>query len=117
MVADYRVVPPGGSWDAADNGTYTVRLADNQIKDFSGNFAVGGVIGSLVVDIPITEPPVELLPGDANGDGVVGFADFAALARNFGKTGAALNEGDFNADGVVGFGDFAILARNFGRRL
>ena len=61
---------------------------------------------------------VTRLPGDANEDGTVGFADFAALAANFGKAEDAVwADGDFNGDGRVGFADFAALAANFGRKI
>ena len=51
--------------------------------------------------------------GDADGAGGVGFADFLALARNFGLRGAYTN-GDFDKDGSIGFADFLILSSNFG---
>ena len=50
--------------------------------------------------------------GDANGDGHVDFADFLALASNFGRTGA-WEDGDFTGNGIVTFEDFLILSANF----
>jgi hypothetical protein len=52
--------------------------------------------------------------GDTNGDGKVDFADFLALAANFG-TGQGWNEGNFDGseDGTQ-FADFLTLAANFG---
>ena len=32
----YRITPPGGSWDAADNGTYLINMLANQVTDTSG---------------------------------------------------------------------------------
>lgn len=58
------------------------------------------------------------IPGDVNGDGEVGPADFALLAAAFGSFvgDPTYNaDADLNRDGEVGPGDFAILARNFGR--
>jgi hypothetical protein len=55
------------------------------------------------------------LPGDANGDGRVNFADLLILAQNYGKTGATYSQGDFTGDGTVGFADLLILAQNYGR--
>jgi uncharacterized delta-60 repeat protein len=37
--AIYTVAAPGGSWDAADNGTYTVTLKPGAVADRKGNFA------------------------------------------------------------------------------
>src|SRR5439155_16423524 len=31
--ATYRITTPGGSWDSADNGSYTVALQANQVRD------------------------------------------------------------------------------------
>ena len=55
------------------------------------------------------------IPGDANGDGKVDFADLLILARNYGMTNATWSDGDFNGDGTVGFDDLVILARNYGK--
>jgi GH25 family lysozyme M1 (1,4-beta-N-acetylmuramidase) len=43
--ATYRVAAPGGSWDAADNGEYTVAINTNQVKDMGG-LAVASVTGN-----------------------------------------------------------------------
>jgi uncharacterized delta-60 repeat protein len=57
VVATYTLTPPGGSWDGADNGTYTIAVNNGAVTDFGGNFAVGG--GSFTVAIPVdTTPPV-----------------------------------------------------------
>ena len=65
--------------------------------------------------VALSEPI--LLPGDADGDGFVGFEDFARFAQCFGKVDATLAEGDFDGDGVVSFDDFAIFTQHFGQRL
>ena len=58
----------------------------------------------------------KLTPGDADGNGEVGFADFLLLSSNFGKqVDAVWAEGDFNEDGNVSFEDFLILSANFSR--
>ena len=58
------------------------------------------------------------LPGDANGDGKVDFADLLMLAQNYGlPKGATYMTGDFNGDGSVGFDDLLILAQNYGKTL
>lgn len=55
------------------------------------------------------------LPGDTDRNGRVDFADFAELANNFGRSGAAWREGDFSGDGDVTFEDFLLLAEHFGQ--
>jgi hypothetical protein len=58
-------------------------------------------------------PPV---PGDANLDRSVTFADFQILSNNFGPaTSKTWRTGDFDDNGVVDFLDFQILERSFGR--
>jgi len=53
------------------------------------------------------------LPGDADRDGTVAFADFLTLSSGFGQAGN-WEQGDFSGDGNVGFEDFLALSANFG---
>jgi hypothetical protein len=54
-------------------------------------------------------------PGDANGDGLVNFADLNAVLSAFGTTGApGTAPGDLNEDGVVNFGDLNLVLSAFG---
>lgn len=50
--AVYTIDAPGGAWDAADNGIFTVTLRDAQVADTSANMAPGGALGSFTVSIP-----------------------------------------------------------------
>ena len=52
------------------------------------------------------------MPGDANGDDKVNFADYLVLEATFRTTGA---RADFNDDGTVNFADYLILEANFGK--
>ncbi|TVQ61197.1 MAG: hypothetical protein EA379_06770 [Phycisphaerales bacterium] len=58
-------------------------------------------------------PLIRIVPGDANGDGVVDFADLSIVLASFGMSGADL-QGDLNGDGVVDFQDLALVLANFG---
>lgn len=53
----YSIVPPGGSWDSADNGTYTVVMQPNQVFDSIGNSVAPGPFGTFTVTI--TGPPAQ----------------------------------------------------------
>lgn len=53
-VATYRITPPGGSWDAADTGTYTLTLQAGQVLDTSGAPVPAGFIGAFRALIPLT---------------------------------------------------------------
>ncbi|MBD2327710.1 glycoside hydrolase family 9 protein [Alkalinema sp. FACHB-956] len=52
----YRITPPGGSWDSIDNGTYTIALQANQVRDINGNWAAAGTLGTFSVNIPTVTP-------------------------------------------------------------
>jgi autotransporter-associated beta strand protein len=55
--------------------------------------------------------------GDANLDGLVGFADLGALLGSFGKTGKVWADGNFNydVDGLVDFAELGALLGNFNK--
>ncbi|MEM1011784.1 MAG: choice-of-anchor tandem repeat NxxGxxAF-containing protein [Planctomycetota bacterium] len=62
-----------------------------------------------------TPPSIDdVVPGDANLDGVVDLADFGVLRANFGETWAYLTTADFDGDRDVDLADFGILRANFG---
>ena len=55
------------------------------------------------------------LPGDANTDATVAFADYQILEANFAAgPGMTWRQGDFNGDGYVTFADYQQLEANFG---
>jgi hypothetical protein len=56
-----------------------------------------------------------VLPGDANEDGKVSFADYLALEANFGQFPRYWQDGDFNGDFKVSFADYLVLEANFGK--
>jgi hypothetical protein len=47
----YSISAPGGSWDATDNGNYTVKMAKYAVYDMSGNDVREGSIGSFGVSL------------------------------------------------------------------
>jgi hypothetical protein len=50
-VGTYRFTPPGGSWDAADSGSYTVSVQAGQVADTHGNFVAAGGLGSFSMQL------------------------------------------------------------------
>src|SRR5207249_12275756 len=52
--ATYRFTPPGGSWDASKEGTYTVSVGSNQVFDTASppNVAKVGPIGKFIASFP-----------------------------------------------------------------
>jgi hypothetical protein len=53
----YRILPPGGVFDAAANGTYTVEAVAGEVKDTAGNALAAGPIGTFTIDIPLGDGP------------------------------------------------------------
>jgi hypothetical protein len=56
------------------------------------------------------------LPGDANRDGKVDFADLVAIAQHYGAQPTSddpWTDGDFNGDGVIDFADLVALAQHY----
>ena len=47
--AVYRITPPGGSWDRADNGIYTVMLVGGQVSNAAGQFLSARRLGTFRV--------------------------------------------------------------------
>jgi hypothetical protein len=52
----YRISAPGGSWDAAESGEYTVSLRAGQVRDINGNFLPGAHLGTFQVNVTDTTP-------------------------------------------------------------
>ena len=63
VFAIYQFVPPGGSWDFADNGVYSVVMQPDEVYDSIGNPVAAGVIGTFNVTTPFTTPLPTPTPG------------------------------------------------------
>jgi subtilisin family serine protease len=55
----------------------------------------------------------KFLQGDANGDGIIDFDDYALIDTGFLNGLSGYGNGDFNYDGVIDFDDYAIIDFNF----
>jgi len=49
VTATYQFVPPGGTWDLGDNGTYTVAMQKDQVLDVNGNSVLPLNLGTFKV--------------------------------------------------------------------
>ncbi len=54
--ATYTVSPPGGSWNDADNGTYTIGIVAGQVFDILGRPVAAATLGSFTVSMETTAP-------------------------------------------------------------
>ena len=61
----YFINPPGGSWDAADNGTYHLRLAAGSVTDFVGNPAVSAAEDLSTFEVNIDSKGLGVRPDGA----------------------------------------------------
>jgi hypothetical protein len=59
----YQIVPPGGAWTTAGNGTYKVNLGGSAIQDLAGHAVAAGTLGNFQVQTgQITITKYRLLP-------------------------------------------------------
>jgi SdrD B-like domain len=65
-VATYGFTPPGGLWDDADNGTYSVVLQSGQVTDTAGNAVVGNTLASFNVNIAPLTVTIDQMAGQAD---------------------------------------------------
>jgi hypothetical protein len=54
ITATYQFSAPGGAWDPTDNGTYSVNMAANQVKNTNNVYVPGSppAIGTFTVNVP-----------------------------------------------------------------
>lgn len=85
----YPVTPPGGSWNDADNGTYTIALSVNEVADVGGLFVAGNTnIGTITVNMDTTPPTTTLLGHPADPTNSTS-ATFSFSASDGAGTGVA----------------------------
>ncbi len=86
------------------SGTTTVSI---EARDSSGN------VSNLQSFVLAITPVVDLVPGDANQDGVVDIADLGIVGANFNKTSVEWSQGDFTGDEKVDIADLGIIGANW----
>jgi hypothetical protein len=91
---------------------YSRVFPSTQFEPTGTSFGIPTVQGSSGV-VPANNTP-GVLPGDADLDGIVAFADFAKVVADYNKPGA-WTDGDFNGNGTVDFSDFAITVANYNK--
>ena len=115
----------GNKVAAAYVGTYAYNaeyeVASPEIPGYVPSQAVvSGTMGAADVEVnvvysPEEVPPVEVLPGDANADGVLTSADLSALFAYVMNAGSLTEQGllnaDVNGDGVINTLDVTVLAQ------
>ena len=122
-------LPVGGDWQTAvfkldagsltmlgGSSTLTQALADVSELRLLSAVAPNYNGDSLVSTVGVDSIRAMRVPGDANFDGSVTFADLVLLAQNYNRIGdRTWATGDFNFDGSVTFSDLVMLAQNYNR--
>jgi uncharacterized delta-60 repeat protein len=105
----YTVQGPGGSWNAADNGTYTIALAANQVADADGVFAAAGSLGTFTVNLGGGGAPATASVADVNARGASSYEFTVTFNGGSALDPATLGDDDLLVSGPGGFGAFAQL--------
>jgi hypothetical protein len=97
----YGIAPPGGVWDAADNGTYSVVLAADQVRSATGEAVAAGTIGTFaagLADVPVglLQPATGPASGSASHDIRVTYTDLVGVDP------AGIDAGDIAVSGPGG---------------
>ena len=99
----YRITAPGGgTWDGADNGSYSIALQANQVSDVNGNFATAATLGSFLANIPLS---AIRFSGGSNGN-----VGKFSLEINTDILGTPETTNTYRFSGAVR--DFSVVGRN-----
>ncbi|NJN59166.1 MAG: hypothetical protein HC879_17545 [Leptolyngbyaceae cyanobacterium SL_5_9] len=67
-IVTYRIDAPGGTWNPVDNGSYTIAVQANQVKDNKGSAVAAGTIGTFQVNLSDSVPPGSSTPSDGTAE-------------------------------------------------
>ena len=113
--ATYSFVPPGGSWDVSDFGTYAISIAANQVADLAGNFIGGGPLGTfhLLFGSDIQPPTAVATAPDVTSLGLVGTIITVTYTDNSGIKYSTLDNNDIIVTGPNNYvGTAAFVSAN-----
>jgi hypothetical protein len=89
------------TWRAVNllpDGLYRATIAADNVTDRAGN----------LMSAPVTLD-FRVFAGDADGNGVINFDDYARIDNGFNNNLIGYANGDFNYDGVINFDDYALI--------
>ena len=87
LTATYNITAPGGIWESADTGTYTITLQPNQISDLNGNVIPTSLLGTIAVDLTsptakLTAPNISINEQQRTSSFTVVYSDGTAVKRS-----------------------------------
>lgn len=83
VAATYNMVPPGGTWDAGDNGTYSITMNANKVFDADAHSVPAGTIGGFTVVIAQTIVVNATNDESTDSDGKTSLREAILLANQF----------------------------------
>ncbi len=107
--ATYRLTGPGGSWDAADNGTYTLALEANQVSDTSNNFAAASTLGTFLMASDTIAPTATATAENVTATGGTLYQFSVTYSDNTAVNMMTLDSSDILVTGPGGFSQQAAL--------
>jgi hypothetical protein len=108
-VATYTVPAPSGAWAMGDDGTYSVSLLPNQVKDTSGNAATAGVIGTFDADFTPPTAVATVTPITSAAAVASGYTFTVTYSDASGVDPTSLNSSELKATGPNGYFEYATL--------
>ncbi len=101
LTATFEIPAPGGTWDAADQGTYSIEIVEFLVTDLTNNFLAGGAIATFDVNLG------GMLDGDFDNDGVLDCDDIDELSHAI-ASGSTDPTYDLDLDGNVDLDDLQV---------
>ena len=80
------------------DGNYRATIPAGAVADGAGNANPSPIVLNFRV-----------LTGDADGNGVINFDDYARIDNGYNNAFTGFSNGDFNYDGIVNFDDYALI--------
>ncbi|KAM3097043.1 PA14 domain-containing protein [Phormidesmis sp. 146-35] len=102
----YGTNAPGGIWDSADTGTYTITLQPNQVSDANSNFMPAEVLGSFQVDLT---PPTATLSATPITEGSSRYTFSVVYRDEKGVSRSTIDNQDILVNGPKNFSQLAKL--------
>lgn len=97
----YSLAAPGGTWDAADNGTYSIVLAADAVRSTIGEPVASGTLGTFVADV--SDPPAgQLQPAPEPALGAAGQSFTVVYTDGVAVDPATIDAGDVVVTGPDG---------------
>ncbi|NJO40545.1 MAG: hypothetical protein HC769_04490 [Cyanobacteria bacterium CRU_2_1] len=114
LIVSYRITPPGGRWDEADNGIYTVSLQSNQVSDTNNNFAAAKGLGTFEVSINKADtiaPTATLAAPNLSTGGITPYEFTVTYSDNIAVNVGTIDSRDIQVTGANGFSQLATFVQ------